>query len=84
MREPSSEDRIWWSRVNQPFEIERYDALRARLMAYLQGKDLYVQNCYVGAHPQYQLPIRVINEYVITSYSIHYTKLYDSKTQPRA
>jgi len=63
VREPSSEDRIWWSRVNQPFEIERYDALRARLMAYLQGKDLYVQNCYVGAHPQYQLPIRVINEY---------------------
>jgi phosphoenolpyruvate carboxykinase (ATP) len=43
VKEPSSENRIWWSRVNQPFDIERYDAPRARLTAYLQGKDLYVQ-----------------------------------------
>jgi len=63
VREPSSENRIWWSRVNQPFEIARYDALHGRLMAYLQGKDLYVQDCYVGADPNYRLPIRVINEY---------------------
>jgi phosphoenolpyruvate carboxykinase (ATP) len=62
VREPSSQDKVWWGKVNRPFEIERYDVLRARLTAYLQGKDLYVQDCYVGADPTYRLPIRVINE----------------------
>jgi phosphoenolpyruvate carboxykinase (ATP) len=62
VREPSSEEHVWWGKVNQPFPPERYDALRARLTAYLQGKDLYVQDCYVGADPHYRLPIRVVNE----------------------
>ncbi|MBI3796675.1 MAG: phosphoenolpyruvate carboxykinase (ATP) [Deltaproteobacteria bacterium] len=62
VQEPSSQDKMWWGKVNQPFTIARYDALRARLTAYLQGKDLYVQDCYVGADPTYRLPIRVINE----------------------
>ncbi|MGE0682610.1 MAG: phosphoenolpyruvate carboxykinase (ATP) [Candidatus Binatia bacterium] len=62
VREPSSQDKIWWGKVNQHFDAERYGALRARLSAYLQGKDLYIQDCYVGADPQYRVPIRVINE----------------------
>ena len=62
VREPSSEQHVWWGKVNQPFAPEKYDALRARLTAYLQGKDLYVQNCYVGADLNYRLRVRVINE----------------------
>ncbi|MCW5980248.1 MAG: phosphoenolpyruvate carboxykinase (ATP) [Bryobacteraceae bacterium] len=62
VREPSSDQHVWWGKVNQPFTQERYDALRSRLTAYLQGKDLYVQDCYVGADPGYRLKLRVINE----------------------
>ncbi len=62
VREPSSEERIWWGEVNQPIEMENYKGLRARLLAYLQGKDLYVQDCYVCNDPKYRMPIRVINE----------------------
>jgi phosphoenolpyruvate carboxykinase (ATP) len=62
VREPSSEDQIWWGEVNQAFDEERYRSLRARLTAYLQGKDLYVEDCYVGADPATQLPIRVVTE----------------------
>ncbi len=62
VREPSSQDHIWWGEVNQAIEPDRYDTIRARLMAYLQGKDLYVQDCYVGADPQYRLPIRILTE----------------------
>ncbi|MFC1640198.1 phosphoenolpyruvate carboxykinase (ATP) [Gemmatimonadota bacterium] len=62
VREPSSEDKIWWGDVNPPFEIERYNTLQMRLTAYLQGRDLYVQDCYVGTDQRYQVPIRVINE----------------------
>ena len=62
VREPSSEGKIWWGESNQPFAEERYRALRARLTAYLQGKDLYIEDCYVGADPATRLPIRVMTE----------------------
>ena len=35
VREPSSEDKIWWGEVNQPISEEHYDRLRARLVDYL-------------------------------------------------
>jgi phosphoenolpyruvate carboxykinase (ATP) len=62
VREPSSQDKIAWGEVNRPFAPERYVALRTRLLAYLEGKDLFVQDCYVGADHAYQLPLRVITE----------------------
>jgi phosphoenolpyruvate carboxykinase (ATP) len=61
VREPSSQDQVWWGEVNQPFDPAHYDILRRRYMAYLQEKDLYVQDCYIGADPAYRVPIRVIN-----------------------
>jgi phosphoenolpyruvate carboxykinase (ATP) len=62
VREASSQEQVWWGEVNQPYDPARYEALRARLMAYLGGKDLYVQDCAVGADPAYRVPIRVITE----------------------
>ena len=62
VREPSSEDYIWWGKVNRPMEASTFEQLRHRLLAYLQGKDLFVQDCFVGADPEYRLPIRIITE----------------------
>jgi phosphoenolpyruvate carboxykinase (ATP) len=59
VREPESENDIWWDAA-KPFEPDRYERLRARLTAYLQGRDVYVQDCYVGAHLDYRVPIRVV------------------------
>ena len=62
VREPSSLDKIWWGKVNQPMTPDTFEALRRRMLAYLQGKDLFVQDCFAGADPAYRLPIRVITE----------------------
>ncbi|HEY8445777.1 MAG TPA: phosphoenolpyruvate carboxykinase [Thermomicrobiales bacterium] len=62
VEEPSSKDKIWWGEVNRPVSVEHYDTLHRRLLSYLQGRDLFVRDCLVGAHPRYQLPIRVITE----------------------
>ncbi len=62
VREPSSEDKVWWGKVNQPMSLEKYETLRLRMLAYLQGKDIFVQDCFAGADPEYRLPIRVITE----------------------
>jgi phosphoenolpyruvate carboxykinase (ATP) len=62
VKEPSSEEHIWWGKVNRPFSEEQFERLYVRLLAYLQLKDVFVQDCFVGADPRYQIPIRVINE----------------------
>src|SRR5512145_3033812 len=63
VREASSEKRVWWGKVNRPFEQAGFDKLREKVLAHLQGKDVYVQDCFAGADPEYRVPIRVITEY---------------------
>ncbi len=62
VRESGSEDKIWWGEVNRPMSQEKFDALYNKVTAYLQGREIYVQDCFAGADPTYQLPIRVITE----------------------
>jgi len=61
VREPSSEQNIWWD-GNQPFDPDKFDQLHRRVTEYLRGKELFVQDCYVGADPTYRLGVRVITE----------------------
>ena len=62
VREPGSEDHIWWGPFNQEFDAGHFDGIHHRMLAYLQGKDLFVQDCYAGADPRYQVRLRVITE----------------------
>jgi len=63
VKEPSSESEISWGKVNVPFSEEDFSRVYFRLLAYLQGNDIFVQDCYAGADPEYRTSIRVINEY---------------------
>ena len=63
VREPSSEDKIWWGDYNRPIEPERFDGLKRRLQAYLQGRDVFVMDCYAGADPDYRLRVRVVTQH---------------------
>lgn len=63
VREPSTEEKIWWGEYNRPFSLEKFDELFSRLQGFAQGRDIFVQDCYVGADPDYRMPIRVISEY---------------------
>ena len=62
VKEPSSVDKIWWSDVNRSIEESRFLILYYRLLAYLQNKDIFIQDCYAGADKDYRIPIRVITE----------------------
>jgi len=62
VKEPSSDDKVWWGKENRPFDVDRFEALYYRILAYLQGKQLYVQDCYAGADQNFRLPVRIINE----------------------
>jgi phosphoenolpyruvate carboxykinase (ATP) len=62
VREPTSEDSIWWGQYNRPFSPEKFGELFDRVQGYLQGRDVFVQDCYGGSDPDYCLPVRVITE----------------------
>lgn len=62
VNEPSSTDKVWWGKVNGPLNPDHFANLYHRLLAYLQGKDIFIQDCFAGADPLYRLPIRIITE----------------------
>ena len=60
--EPASRDHIWWGKVNRPISEADYDRLRARLVTYCADRDLYSQDCFIGAHPGHRRALRVYTE----------------------
>ncbi|HEX8493955.1 MAG TPA: phosphoenolpyruvate carboxykinase [Pyrinomonadaceae bacterium] len=62
VREPSSEDHVFWGEVNKEFTPDKFNALRDRMMAHTTGRELFVQDTFAGADPRYRLPVRIITE----------------------
>lgn len=63
VRVADSAEHIWWGEYNRPYDADKFEELFNRLQGFLQGRDLFVQDCYAGADPNYQLPVRIITEY---------------------
>jgi len=61
VNEAGTKDNVWWGPINQPIEPEQFNSLHHRVLAYLQGHELFVQDLYAGADPDYRLPVRVIS-----------------------
>ena len=62
VREHTTEEKIDWGEYNRPCTEENFNKVLTRLQAFLQGEELFVQDCYVGADPEYRMPIRVITD----------------------
>ena len=62
VHETATENKVWWGEYNRPFSSERFSSLVMRLQGYLQGRDLFVQDLFAGADPDFRMPVRVISE----------------------
>ena len=60
VREPGSEDRIWWGDVNAEISTDSFERLREKVVARLAEGDVYVVDSYVGADPAHRLGVRVV------------------------
>ena len=58
--EPGSRDKVAWGAVNRVISEEQYQRLRNRVFAFLQDRELFVQECRVGADKNYQRRVRVV------------------------
>ncbi|MFH0989030.1 MAG: phosphoenolpyruvate carboxykinase (ATP) [bacterium] len=62
VKEPTTEENIWWGQYNRPFDQDKFNDLYNRMQGFLQGRDVFVQDCYAGADKNYRMPIRIICE----------------------
>ncbi|TAE48162.1 MAG: phosphoenolpyruvate carboxykinase (ATP), partial [Cytophagales bacterium] len=61
VKDENTEGTVWWGDINFPFTPENFDALEAKMLAFIKDKTLYVRDAYAGEHPDYRLNLRVIN-----------------------
>jgi phosphoenolpyruvate carboxykinase (ATP) len=62
VREPGSEDRIWWSEINAELPETSFEGLRDKVVERLEATDVYVVDAFAGADPSYRLSVRVVTE----------------------
>jgi phosphoenolpyruvate carboxykinase (ATP) len=63
VREPGSEERIWFGDVNADISEEHFDGLREKVTAYLSDRDtLYVVDAFAGADPAHRITVRVVTD----------------------
>lgn len=60
--EPLSRDEVHWSKTNVPISEENFNRLYRQVLSYVQGRDLYIFDGYVGSDPNYRIGVRIINE----------------------
>ncbi len=62
VRHVDSENNVWWGVYNRPFDQEKFELLYSRMLGFLQGRDVFVQDVYAGADEAYRLPVRIVTE----------------------
>src|SRR3546814_10641426 len=60
VRDGNTAESVWWGPVNKPMTPETFGHLRQRVLAYLQGRELFVQDPFAGADPEQRLSVRVV------------------------
>ena len=68
---PAVHDEIAWGKINVPIEKAKFDAIKAKILAYLQNKELFVFDRFAGADPKYTKRFRIINELASQNLFIH-------------
>jgi phosphoenolpyruvate carboxykinase (ATP) len=62
VREATNEKNIWWGEYNRPISPEKFNGIFTRAQAYCQGEELFVQDVFAGADPDYKIKVRIITE----------------------
>ena len=62
VKEPTSQDAIWWHPGNQPIASAKFDQLLARTEEFAATHEVFTQDVFACADPRYRLRVRVVTE----------------------
>ena len=68
---PSVHDDIAWGSVNVPITQEKFNAIRSKVVAYLQNREIFIFDGKAGADPVCTRKFRIINELASQNLFIH-------------
>lgn len=63
VKDAITEDKVWWGKVNIPFDSNKFDALYDKVTHYLCNKEVFVRDGYVCADANYRLNVRAVTEH---------------------
>jgi len=52
---------VWWRMGNQKLAPQNFQILRGRILAYLQGRELFTQDLFAGADPAHRVCVRLVS-----------------------
>ena len=59
---PGIHNDIAWGKVNVPIEKEKFDAIKAKVTAYFQNREVFIFDGMAGADPACTRKFRIVNE----------------------
>ena len=62
VKEPSSQDAIWWHPGNQPISVAQFDGLLERMDEFCASHEVFTQDVFACADSRHRLRVRVISE----------------------
>ena len=71
VRDEITESRVDWSSINIPFSKTHFEQLYLDMMAYIQKKELYIQQVFVGGQQAHRLGLTVATELPWSSLFVH-------------
>ena len=61
VKSETTADTVWWEN-NAPMSPEGFNALYTDMVAYMQGKDVFVEDLEAGADPTLKIDVRMVTE----------------------
>ena len=68
---PAVHDEIAWGKVNRPIDESKFNALKTKIISYLQGKEVFIFDGFAGGDDKYKQSFRIINELASQNLFIH-------------
>ena len=62
VEDETSKNEVNWGDVNRPISQENFQRLYDKMLGHMQGREVFVQDCYCGADEAFRLPVRVVTE----------------------
>ena len=64
-------DKVHWGKVNNQLPTETFENLSQKMKKFVEGKELFVFDGFVGADPENRQPIRIITDHAWQSLFVH-------------